>query len=176
MVSVSVGSEDLYRKDTSAQILANKINDVRGMLWSVGAGSIQVGHVDTWTAWVDPKNTAVIKACDFVGTDGYPYFQNAARKDSYNVFWDSIKATRSVVDRVKPGTWVWITETGWPVSGPTKGKAIASTAGAAAYWKSVACSAFNQAHTFWYVLQDYHQSPSFGVVDKNFKPLYDLKC
>ncbi|CAF9933959.1 MAG: hypothetical protein HETSPECPRED_009065 [Heterodermia speciosa] len=176
IVSVSVGSEDLYRKDTSAEVLANKINDVRGMLWSVGAGKVQVGHVDTWTAWVDPKNKAAIKACDFVGTDGYPYFQDAARKDSYNVFWQSIEATRSVVNSVKPGTWVWITETGWPVRGPTRGKAIPSVAGAAAYWKSVACSAFSQAHTFWYILQDYHESPSFGVVDQNFKPLYDLKC
>ena len=41
------------------------------MLGTVGAGKVQVGHVDTWTAWVDPANKAVIKACDFVGTDGY---------------------------------------------------------------------------------------------------------
>lgn len=68
---MSVGSEDLYRKDTDPQTLANKIYDVRGMLGTVGAGKVQVGHVDTWTAWVDPANKAVIKACDFVGTDGY---------------------------------------------------------------------------------------------------------
>jgi hypothetical protein len=31
-------------------------------------------------------------------------------------------------------------------------------------------------HSFAYTLQDYTSSPSFGVVDKNLKPLYDLSC
>jgi len=37
LISVSVGSEDLYRKDTTAKILAGQINDIRGALWSAGA-------------------------------------------------------------------------------------------------------------------------------------------
>lgn len=51
IIAVSVGSEDLYRGDTTASTLATQINDVRGMLWGLGAESIEVGHVDTWTAW-----------------------------------------------------------------------------------------------------------------------------
>jgi hypothetical protein len=58
-------SEDLYRGDTTASTLAQQIYDVRGMLSTVSGGSdIQVGHVDTWTAWVDSANTAVITACE----------------------------------------------------------------------------------------------------------------
>ena len=59
IIAVSVGSEDLYRGDTNAAALATQIYDVRGMLWSLGAGNIWVGHVDTWTAWVKPENAAV---------------------------------------------------------------------------------------------------------------------
>lgn len=50
IISVSVGSEDLYRGDIHANTLASQIHDVRGMMWGLGAGSVQVGHVDTWTA------------------------------------------------------------------------------------------------------------------------------
>jgi exo-beta-1,3-glucanase (GH17 family) len=176
IISVSVGSEDLYRGDTDAATLAGQINQVRSLLSSLGAGSIQVGHVDTWTAWVNNANTAVISACDFVGTDGYPYYQGTAESDGYNVFWESVNAVRDVVNQVKPGTWVWITETGWPVSGPADGAAVTGVSEAQSYWSSVACAAFDQAHTFWYTLQDYTSSPSFGVVDENFNPIYNLAC
>jgi exo-beta-1,3-glucanase (GH17 family) len=176
IVAVSVGSEDLYRKETSASTLAGQIYDVRGMLGALGAGGVQVGHVDTWTAWVDGANAAVIQACDFVGTDGYPYWQGAAVADGYNVFWESVQRVRDVVNTVKPGTWVWITETGWPVAGSNFGNSVPSRDNAQMFWKSVACAAFAQAHTFWYSLQDYTSSPSFGVVDANFNPLYSLAC
>ncbi|KAL8797109.1 MAG: hypothetical protein Q9195_000576 [Heterodermia aff. obscurata] len=139
MVAVSVGSEDLYRGDTSAETLASQIDDVRGMLWSVGAGAIKVGHVDTWTAWVNPANNAVITASDFIGTDGYPYFQDASINDGYNVFWQSVTDVGSMVAQVKPGTPIWITETGWPVGGGAMGAAMPSVNNAHMYWESVAC-------------------------------------
>ena len=176
IISVSVGSEDLYRGNTDGHTLAGQIRDVRGMLWSVGAGSIEVGHVDTWTAWVKPENAIVIQACDFVGTDGYPYYQDQPLARGYNVFWDSVNAVRAVVGKVKPGTWVWITETGWPVSGATLGSAVPSVHNAQTYWKGVACQAFREAHTFWFVLQDYTARPSFGVLDGRNRPLFDLSC
>jgi glucan endo-1,3-beta-D-glucosidase len=181
IVAVSVGSEDLYRGDTTASTLAQQIYDVRGMLSTVSgySTSIQVGHVDTWTAWVDGANTAVIQACDFVGTDGYPYFQNTEANGidvSYNLFWESVQAVRDVVNSAHSGIWVWVTESGWPTSGPTENQAVASVANAQQYWSTVACSAFNSGHTFWYSLQDFNASPSFGVVDANYNALYDLNC
>lgn len=176
MLGVSVGSEDLYRGDTSGQALANQLNDVRGMLWSVGAGSVPIGHVDTWTVWVRPENEVLIRACDFIGTDGYPYFQDAAIESADEVFWTSVDDVRKVVDRVKPGAWVWVTETGHPVSGDRRGAAVPSIANAQTYWKTVACRAFREIDIFWFVLQDYTASPSFGVVDAEYKPLYDLSC
>ena len=176
ILGVSVGSEDLYRGDTNAQALANQVNDVRGMISSVGAGSAPVGHVDTWTAWVRPENEVLIRASDFVATDGYPYFQDSAIEDSPNVFWKSVDDVRAVVNRVKPGTPVWIGETGSPVSGASRGAAVPSVDNAQRYWKAVACRAFGEVDTFWYILQDTTASPSFGVVDAQFNPIYDLSC
>jgi glucan endo-1,3-beta-D-glucosidase len=181
VVAVSVGSEGLYRGDTTASTLAQQIYDVRGMLSTVSgySTSVQVGHVDTWTAWVDGANSAVIEACDFVGTDGYPYFQNTEANGidvAYNLFFDSLQNVRDTVNSVKSGVWVWVTETGWPTSGVTENQAVASVANAQQYWSTVACAAFNDGHTFWYSLQDFNASPSFGVVDANFNALYDLSC
>lgn len=50
IIAISVGSEDLYRGDTTASELADKIYDVRGMVRALGVTQ-EVGHVDTWTAW-----------------------------------------------------------------------------------------------------------------------------
>jgi len=181
IVAVSVGSEDLYRGDTDASTLAQQIYDVRGMLSTVSgySTSVQVGHVDTWTAWVDSANTAVIQASDFIGTDGYPYFQSTEDNGidvAYNLFWESVQNVRDTVNNVDSGIWVWITETGWPTSGATDNLAVPSVANAQQYWSTVACAAFEQAHTFWYTLQDYSASPSFGVVDANSNQLYNLAC
>ncbi|KAF1988929.1 glycoside hydrolase family 17 protein [Aulographum hederae CBS 113979] len=175
ILAISCGSEDLYRKDNSPSNLASQIYDVRGMVRALGATQ-EVGHVDTWTAWVDGANTEVIQACDFIGTDGYPYWQGATVQDSSNVFWQSVDAVRNVVNQVKPGAWVWITETGWPVTGDNFGSSVPSISNAAAYYKSVACAAFGGAHTFWYAYQDYTSSPSFGVLGSDGRPLYDLSC
>ncbi|KAI4234945.1 MAG: hypothetical protein L6R40_006613 [Gallowayella cf. fulva] len=179
IIAVSVGSEDLYRAETDAATLAGQINDVRGMLCGLGACNIQVGHVDTWTAWVDPKNADVIRACDFVGHDGYPYWEGVSADQGLNAFRENLEKTRNAVGSVKPGVWVWVTETGWPVTGSQNGLASAGTDNAQAYWKSVACEAFRGLHTFWYTLQDdttNPNNPSFGVLGADFKPLYDLSC
>ena len=172
IISVSVGSEDLYRGDTDASTLASQINDVRGMMWGLGASDIEIGHVDTWTAWANSSNVAVIEACDFLGLDSYPYFQSADIDDANGVFWESV----NLVQSVSQGRWVWLTESGWPVSGADEGPAVPSVANAQTFWWQVACQSFTQMHAFWYTLQDYTSSPSFGVLDANMQPLYDLSC
>ena len=173
ILAISVGSEDLYRNDTTASTLASQIYDVRGMVRAQGV-SAQVGHVDTWTAWVDSSNNAVITASDFIGVDSYPYFQGSSIQSAATTFWNSIIATRSAVNAVSPGKWVWVTETGWPVSGAKFGAAVASVGNAQTYWRAVACQAFTQVHIFWYVESDYWETPSFGVFGKNGKAIYDL--
>lgn len=181
ITAVSVGSEDLYRAETTPNRLAEQIYDVRGMLSTVPGYSlnVQVGHVDTWTAWVNNANIPVIKACDFIGTDGYPYFQTNDTNSVQNgnkLFQDSLNAVRSSVTAAGSSAWVWVTETGWPTTGNTLNQAVPSIENAQLYWKSVACPLFNTAHTFWYSLHDVGASPSFGVLDSNGNLQYDLSC
>lgn len=46
ILAISVGSEDLYRGDTTADALAQQVYDVRGMVRALGV-TADVGHVDT---------------------------------------------------------------------------------------------------------------------------------
>ncbi|KAL8934472.1 MAG: hypothetical protein Q9216_005898, partial [Gyalolechia sp. 2 TL-2023] len=191
VIGISVGSEDLYRiSPTGIENMSNpgegpdavvrRINAVRSTISGTAMSGKPVGHVDTWTAYVNSSNSAVIDACDFIGTDAYPYFQNTQANSIENgesLFFDAYNATVAV----SGGKPVWITETGWPVSGPTSNQAVPSLENAQTYWDRVGCRVFGQVPTFWYTLQDSFPntpSPSFGVVGTTLSttPLYDLSC
>ncbi len=193
IAAISVGSEDLYRispvgiqhkENPGAQpdVIARYIKNVRSALSSTPAKKIPIGHVDTWTAWVDGSNKPVIDTCDFIGMDAYPYFQSTLANSIDNAnatFWDAYRATDSATGD-KP---VWITETGWPVAGKTSGQAIPGIGNAQRYWHEVQCSAVAAGiNTYWYTLNDGPSSPSFSVLGGNegqpldSKPLYDLSC
>ncbi|KAL2357226.1 ubiquitin 3 binding protein But2 C-terminal domain-containing protein [Cryomyces antarcticus] len=191
IAGISVGSEDLYRISPTGIInlsgagaqpadVANYIGQVRSLVAGTGASGKPIGHVDTWTAWVNSTNQAVINACDFIGIDAYPYFENTLANsigNSRSQFFSAYDATIAAVG----GKPVWVTETGWPVSGPTQNQAVPSTANAKTYWDEVGCSLFGTTNTWWYVLQDAAPttpSPSFGIVGSTLSttPLYDLTC
>lgn len=181
MVGVSVGSEDLYRGTVSPATLAEMIYDVRGMLSEVSGYSneVRVGHVDTTNAWTNASNSAVIRACNFVGTDIYPYFQTLQNNDisnAENLFWNGVKQVRDAVSKAGGGASVWVTETGWPVNGPTKGNAVPGTDNAETYWKGVACDVFGSLNAFWFTLQDWSAVPSFAIVGQDGERLYNLTC
>lgn len=76
---------------------------------------------------------------------------------------------------------MWITETGFPVSGKTVGQAVPSLENAEAYWQEVGCSIFQTTSVWWYTLQDASPAtpdPSFGVIGSTLTttPLYNLTC
>jgi glucan endo-1,3-beta-D-glucosidase len=157
------------------------IYDVRGMLSEVSGYSneVRVGHVDTTNAWTNASNSAVIRACNFVGTDIYPYFQTLQNNDisnAENLFWNGVKQVRDAVSKAGGGASVWVTETGWPVNGPTKGNAVPGTDNAETYWKGVACDAFGSLNAFWFTLQDWSAVPSFAIVGQDGERLYNLTC
>ena len=94
IVGISVGSEDLYRISptgilnksgvgASPDDIASYIARVKGAIASTPAKGALVGHVDTWTAWVNSSNDAVITNSDFIGTDAYPYFQDTMTNPMY---------------------------------------------------------------------------------------------
>jgi len=180
IVAVSVGSEDLYRGDISPQNLANEIYDVRGMVHQFNSG-IQVGHTDTWTAWVNGANDVVTRASDFILMDGYPYWQGATISNANQVFFQSLTDTRNHVNAVKPGIQVWIGETGWPSVGDIFNAAVPSRPNAQKYWKYVACQVFKEANVFWFTAFDTPTaSPKveqgFGVAYYNRQLKISLDC
>ena len=76
---------------------------------------------------------------------------------------------------------MWITEAGWPVSGPTENQAVPSVENSKTYWDELGCEIFNNYNVWWYILRDNNAapapSPSFGVVGIDLEePLFDLTC
>lgn len=106
------------------------------------------------------------------------YFQNTMANSIDNgpsLFFAAYQATVSVAG----GKPVWVTETGWPLSGATENQAVASTQNAQTYWDQVGCARlFDQVTTFWYTLYDAPASPSFGIVgsETSTTGLFDLSC
>lgn len=85
------------------------------------------------------------------------------------------------VEGVSQDKPVWVTEVGWPVSGPTENQAVASAENSKTYWDEVGCELFNQYNVWWYILRDNNASPapdpSFGIVGIELEePLFDLTC
>jgi glucan endo-1,3-beta-D-glucosidase len=191
VVGISVGSEDLYRVTPTGiqndaglgatpDELVSYIKQVKGAISGTALSGTSIGHVDTWTAWQNSSNSAVIDAVDWLGMDTYPYFQTTVQNSIQNgnqTFWDAYDVTQGAGN----GKEVWITETGWPVSGKTSGQAVASVQNAETYWQEVGCALFGQYNTWWYTLEDSiptTPNPSFGILGSNLnsQPLYDLKC
>ena len=188
IVGISVGSEDLYRSSTSGSeadagigaapdTIVDYISQVRESLQGFNL-SVPIGHVDTWTAWINSSTSAVTQASDFIGMDAYPYWQHDMPNDvnaGGSLFQFAYSITQNITGKV-----VWVTETGWPTSGPQSGQAVASVENAQQYWDKVGCDTlFEQVNTFWFTLQDSSSNtsiPSFGILGDNDSPLYNLTC
>ena len=188
---ISVGSEDLYRNSelgvkakagigAEPSVIADYIQQVKDALKNTALGACPVGHVDTWTAWVNNTNQAVIDASDFIGFDAYPYFQNTMSNDistAKELFQSAYSQTQNAVG----GKPIIVTESGWPVSGPTENLAVPNTDNAKKFWDEVGCGLlFDKMPTYWYTCIDalpVTPSPSFGVIGSgSTTPLYDLSC
>lgn len=191
VAGISVGSEDLYRDSAlgkknsnglpgaNADTIVNYINEVRKATKGSCLEKVPVGHVDTWTAYVDDANKAVVDACDWLGMDTYPYFEND-KPNGIDLGRDLYVAALNKVKGAGGGKEVWITETGWPISGKTSGAAVPNKANSLRYWQDVGCPAFGKDNIWWYDLQDFTSGdvPNFGVLgaDLNGPTNFDLSC
>ncbi|KAL4926173.1 GPI-anchored beta-1,3-endoglucanase EglC [Aspergillus undulatus] len=192
VVGISVGSEDLYRNSEigvqanagigiGPEELVGYIKRVREAIAGTALSGASIGHVDTWNSWTNGSNSAVVDAVDWLGFDGYPFFQNTMANsidDAKALFDESVQKTKSAAK----GKDVWITEAGWPVSGDQQNLAVASIENAKQFWDEVGCPLFDEVNTWWYILQDAAgastPNPSFGIVGNELttKPLFDLTC
>jgi len=188
VVGISVGSEDLYRDaagevGTSSKYLLDCISKVRSAVANTGLSTVPIGHVDTYDSFLNGTNQAVIPAIDWIGFDGYPYWETTKANAIGNAetrFYDGFNKTLKLAGN-KP---VWVTETGWPVTGKTNNQAVASAANARIYWQDIACSLIQKkVNLFWYGLQESQwgtASPDFGIYGPGdlgqLQPRYSLTC
>lgn len=189
IVGISVGSEDLYRVSESgirnnagigqdAETIVRFIRTVRAAANGTALSDIPIGHVDSWSAWVNESNSAVIDAVDFVGVDIYPYYeddQDNTIENAATIFNDLYNRTATAAG----STPVWVTETGWPHSGPKFGNAEASVQNAQTYWDEIGCSLYGRTNTWWFTLQDDNTGADaqFGVTEDNsVSPRLNLTC
>jgi len=179
LAGVNVGSEALYRKEITANDLAQKIYDVKGMVQiSLKASKVPVGSADTWTSWVDGANKPVIDASDVILMNGFPYWQGSAIQDSFSTFKTAIANTKAAIGS-KP---FFIGETGWPTAGANFGTAKPDIANAQTYWKQAACYLQSQKISwFWFSAFDEPQKASgveqhFGVAYAGRTPKISFTC
>ncbi|KAF5003315.1 hypothetical protein FDECE_10130 [Fusarium decemcellulare] len=190
IIGVSIGSEDLYRNSVTGvknkggvgadpDVLVGFIDDFRKAFKSTPISKIPVGHVDTWDVWPNTTNKAVLDAIDFIGVDEYPYYENDKGNDIKNagkLFDKAYEATIAAAG----GKPVWVTETGWPYTGPDWDEAEPSVANAKKYWQDVGCRRlFGQTPTFWYTLRDANpdNKMKFAITDNlSTTPRFDLSC
>lgn len=190
VAGISVGSEDLYRNSpvgiaageyagAEPSTLVDYIDRVRKTIKGTALSDAKIGHVDTWSDFVNGSNSAVIEACDWLGMDAYPYFEDGhpnSVSEGEDLFRDALRKTRAAAGKKE----VWITETGWPISGKKKGAAVPSRENARRFWRDVGCPMFGETNVWWYTLHDAAPDtpdPSFGVVEKvGGEPLFDLSC
>lgn len=192
VVGISVGSEDLYRisadgaggnPGTEPDVLVNYIKQTRDAIAGTSLSGAKLGHVDTWQVYVNASNNAVIDNLDWIGMDAYPYFQSTFANSigaGGDLFFDAYNQTVAATQ----GKPVWVTETGWPVSGETVNQAVPSADNARIYWEDVTCKLVNDnVNLYYYILQDVqwgNPSPSFGIKPggdlAQVSPLFDLSC
>ncbi|KAK0663010.1 glycoside hydrolase superfamily [Cercophora samala] len=190
VIGMSIGSEDLYRISETGikneagvgagpDVLLKFINDYKKSVAGTALAKVPIGHVDTWDAYTNATNKVVVDALDWVGVDEYPYYESGKGnhiKNSGKLFDRAYDAVAAAVG----GKPIWITETGWPASGPDWDEAEASVANAKYYWQEIGCrQLFNKVPTFWYNLRDSNpdNKMQFAITkDLSTKPLFDLTC
>jgi glucan endo-1,3-beta-D-glucosidase len=190
VIGMSIGSEDLYRDSETGvtnkagvgagpAVVVKFIEEYKKSVSNTALKSVPIGHVDTWDAWTNGTNKVVIDAVDWVGVDEYPYYETGKGNDIKNsgkLFDRAFNAVKGAVGK-KP---IWVTETGWPATGPDWDEAEASVENAKYYWQEIGCrQLFNKVPTFWYNLRDSNpdNEMKFAITNNlSTKPLFDLTC
>lgn len=192
VAGISVGSEDLYRDSPTGRaygenpgvgpdVLSKYVDETRKTIKGSCLADAPIGHVDTWTAYANETNRPFSDKLDWVGMDAYPYYEN--KKD--NSIDNAVELFQAALDNTNAGTGnkpLWITETGWPVSGKTEKNAESGLANAKTFWQKVGCPRFGKVNTWWFTMEDGGPStddaPRFGIIgaDLTTKPLFDLSC
>lgn len=189
VVGISVGSEDLYRVSEpgirnkagvgqDADTIVRFIKDAKSKLANTSLRDKPLTHVDTWTAWVNGSNKAVIDEIDFLAVNAFPFYEGTLDNQISNAGM-LLSSALNETEAVAGGKDVWITETGWAYSGPAFGAAQATVDNAGEYWQEVGCKLFGKHNVFWYTLRDANPANEvkFAITDNlSTTPRFNLTC
>lgn len=156
------------------------IMQTRAAIQNTALARVPVGHIDTWSAWANASNQAVVAASDFLGMNFDLYSQRCAPNtiSTAKILFDSARLMTKVAAIGRP---VWITEVGFPVSGSRSNGAVPSPLNAKYFWDVVGCPLLGTTNVWWKTLRDTGQgppnNPSYGVVARDSTaPLFDMSC
>lgn len=189
VVGISVGSEDLYRVSEpglrnnagvgqDADTIVRFIKDAKSRLANTALKDKPWTHTDTWTAWANSSNKAVIDEVDFLAVNAFPFYE-AEHDNQISNAGSLLSRALDETEAVAGGKDVWITETGWAYTGPAFGAADATVDNAGEYWQEVGCKLFGKRNVFWYTLRDANpdNEVKFAITDNlSTTPRYNLTC
>ncbi len=129
LVDIAIcGSETLYRGELAPASLIAYIQQVKASVPS----NVLVSTADTW---FEMMNAPEIRAvCDVIMYNVYPYWEGVSAEDGLAFLVDRNNQMVSVSGGEKQ---VIISETGFPICGPTRGEALPSIENGALYFSSV---------------------------------------
>lgn len=162
----------------TAENIVRFIKAARQRLASTPLKSVKITHVDTWTAWVNGSNKAVIDEIDFLSVNAFPFYE-AEHDNKISNAGALLSSAISATEGVSGGKDVWVTETGWAFSGPSFGAAQATVENAGTYWQEVGCALFGKKNVFWYTLRDANPANEvkFAITkDLSTTPRFNLTC
>lgn len=136
---VIVGSEALQRGDLTPTELIGFINRVRQAL-----PGKTVATADTFNKLLE--NPSVMAACDKVLMNYYPYFSGVRIDQAVANF----QAKYRQVKNAASGKEVFVSETGWPSRGNTRGGAVPSVENASRYLREFVSWANTKQITYFY--------------------------
>lgn len=195
VVAFTVGSEALYRKDMTAQELADRISDIKSFVANIkdkdgkSYGSLPVGTADSWNVLVDGGSRPAIEAADLILANAFSYWQGQTQANASYSFLDDIMQALQTVQTIKGSTDIqfWVGETGWPTSGSNFGVSEPSLENAANYWQNAVCAIRAWGvNTLVFEAYDESWKPDtsgisgvekyWGVLHDDGTPKYDLTC
>lgn len=147
-----IGSEVLYRGDLEADDLIAYIRRFRAEVLDVPVTTADV-YADLL------EHPEVMAACDVILANYYPYWEGADLNDA--VAWLHVRHQRLVAEA--GGKTVFVSETGWPSAGDTKGDAVPSFENAAFYFKNFVSWARTEGVDYFY----------FEAFDETWKAAYE---
>ncbi|EER35430.1 glucan 1,3-beta-glucosidase precursor [Candida tropicalis MYA-3404] len=190
-----VGSEALYRKDMTADALADAINEVRDLINDTkdkngdSYKGVPTGFVESWNVIADGTANAVISASDVVYANFFAYWQGSDISNASYVFFDDAMQALQTIQTAKGQTDIefWVGESGWPTEGQNFGAAEPSVDNAAEYYQKAICalrawgipvSVFEAFDETWKPTTSDTQGVenSWGVWDSSRKLKYPISC